>query len=276
MYKIPRSTLNKLNKLKEYLKNLEKVAIAFSGGVDSTFLLACANEVIPKQFIAIIAEGPIYPEWETKNAIYFLKNNNIDFEVINYNPISNPDFTNNSPLRCYYCKKNLFSIFKDIAIKRGFFKILDGTNSDDINDYRPGLKALKELDILSPLKEVGLQKDEIRKLSKDYYNLPTFDVPSTACLATRIPYGEKITFEKLKKIEKIEKHLMSVGFINFRARLHGNLLRIEVSKQDLKKIIENKISKSIIGLSKRLGFTYITVDLEGYRRGSLNENLKES
>ena len=269
-------TLRKLHNIKEYLKKLVKVAIAYSGGVDSTFLLAITQEVIPNQFLAIIAEGPIFPIWETKRAIDFLKNNKINFKVINYNPLKEPNFYNNPPKRCYYCKKMLFTQLKNTAEENGYYHILDGTNIDDINDYRPGLKALKELNILSPLKDVKLGKDEIRKLSKEYYQLPTSDLPSMACLATRIPYGDIITVEKLKKIEKIENYLMSIGFNNFRARIHGKLLRIEVQKQDFNRIINDNVSKPIINYSKQLGFTYITIDLEGYRSGSLNESIKKN
>jgi len=274
MSKIDEYAMEKYNKLKQNLKNLDKIVIAFSGGVDSTFLLAVVNEVMPKCFLAVIAKGPIFPERETKSAIIFLKNKNINYEVIEYNPLSNPEFKNNPPLRCYYCKKYLFNIIKQIANKRGFSHIIDGTNIDDVDDYRPGLKALKELGIISPLKDVRLNKRDIRKLSKDIYNLPTFNFPSMACLATRIPFGEKITKIKLHKIERVEKHLASLGFSNFRARHHGNLLRIEIPKNELNKILTNEISKSIIELSKNIGFTYVTIDLEGYKKGSLNESLR--
>jgi len=270
---LEKSTLDKFERLKEYLKRLEKFVVAFSGGVDSTFLLTTASQIIPNSILAVTAKGPIYPGWETETAVNFLKKHNIKYRIINYNPLSDPEFYENQPQRCYHCKKRLFTILKGLANNNGYPYVLDGTNSDDVRDFRPGLKALEELGIVSPLKEVGFTKIEIRLLSKDYFNLPTSEQPSMACLATRIPYGDSVTAEKLKNIERIELHLLSLGFSNFRARIHGDLLRIEIPENDIKKITDKKISKSIIELSKNIGFTYVTIDLEGYRSGSLNEEL---
>ncbi|MFN4226639.1 MAG: ATP-dependent sacrificial sulfur transferase LarE [Candidatus Ratteibacteria bacterium] len=263
----------KLKKLKEYLKNLKKVVVAYSGGVDSSFLLKVAFDTLGKKnVIAVNAISPTYTEEERKFAEKFCKKFGIKLIQIKTDEFKNQNFINNPPNRCFWCKKELFGKIEEIRKKYNFNFIIDGTNKDDEKDYRPGEKAKEIYNILSPLKECNIRKKEIRELSKKM-DLPTWNKPQMACLASRIPYGEKITIEKLKRIEKAEKFLSTLKFKIIRVRDYGQLARIEVEQDELKKIIEFK--EKIIKKLKRIGYKYITVDLEGYRTGSMNEILRK-
>ena len=246
------------------------VAIAFSGGVDSSFLVKTAFDVLGENSVAITAASSTYPQRELKEAKNFAKSIGIKHLIINSEETEIKNFSKNPINRCYYCKKELFLKIRDIAKENNLNFILDGSNADDISDYRPGKQALKELGIKSPLKEVGITKSEIRELSNKM-KLDTWDKSAFACLASRFPYGEKITKTKLKKVEKAESFLHSLGIKQFRVRYIGDTARIEVLKNDFDKIIKN--SDNIIKYFKKLGFTYITLDLHGYRSGSLNEGL---
>ncbi|MDI3500641.1 MAG: pyridinium-3,5-biscarboxylic acid mononucleotide sulfurtransferase [Thermoanaerobacter sp.] len=261
----------KLRKLQEYLLKLDNALIAFSGGVDSTFLAKVSYDVLGNRVLAVTATSPMHPKSELKEAVELAKKIGIPHLVVEFNDILEIEEFRKNPLnRCYICKSNLFSRFKAIAEEKGFKYILEGTNADDVSDFRPGRRALKELGILSPLLECGIKKEEIRILSKEM-GLPTWGKPSYACLASRIPYGEEITYDKLSMVEKAEEDLKDLGFSGFRVRYHGDVARIELPKEQMETIFEEGIREEVVKRIKNAGFKYVTMDLEGYRTGSLNE-----
>lgn len=259
-------------KLKEILKKYESLLVAYSGGVDSSLLLKVARDVLGKNVLAVIARSETYTKEEGKTAVKFAKKLGVRHKVIYIDEFSDENFLSNPPERCYYCKKELFSKLVDIAKKEGIRHVADGSNVSDLSDFRPGTNASKELGIRSPLKEAGLTKDDIRQLSRQL-KLPTWNKPALACLASRIPYGTRITKGILKKIEKGEEYLRGLGLTQVRVRHHGNLVRIEVDKCDLVPLVEEKISDKIDKKFKALGYTYVTIDVGGYRTGSMNEAL---
>ncbi|MFH1612127.1 MAG: ATP-dependent sacrificial sulfur transferase LarE [bacterium] len=265
--------MNKINKLQEILKNMKSVLIAYSGGVDSTFLLKIAKDVLKENVFAVIAKSETYPEREYKEAIKLVKNLKVEYLTITTKELLNQNFFTNSQERCYYCKKELFTKLKQIAFEKNINYVIDGTNYDDTKDFRPGVKAICELGIQSPLKETGFTKKEIRLLSQKM-NLSTWNKPSFACLASRIPYGEKITEEKLAMIEKAESYLCKLGFKQVRIRHHNNIARIEVFPEEIPNFIISSVYEKIVQKLKKIGYKYITLDLEGYRTGSMNEVLK--
>ncbi|MFH1994152.1 MAG: ATP-dependent sacrificial sulfur transferase LarE [Nitrospinota bacterium] len=265
-------TERKFNSLKENLRGRGSVLIAFSGGVDSTFLLKTASIIPNLNLLGVTALSSTYPKSEQDEAVQLAKEMGVKHTLIDSEELDIPQFADNNPDRCYHCKKELFSKLKEIAKENGLKYVLDGSNADDSSDYRPGSKAVAELGIKSPLQEAGLTKEEIRELSKEM-GLPTWDKPAMACLSSRFPYGEKITKDKLAAIEEGERFLRGLGFRQLRLRHHGNIARIELSKDDIKRVIEQNMSQQIIEKIKSLGFAYVTIDLEGYRTGSLNEVL---
>ncbi len=265
----------KLEHLKNLLEELNSAVIAYSGGVDSTFLIKVAHDVLDGRAVAITAVSPTYPDSETEDAIKFAKGIGIKHIIIQSNEMENPNFVSNPTDRCYYCKKELFSICLEYAKKEGISVILDGTNADDDYDYRPGRNAAKELKVLSPLKEVGLTKEEIRAISREM-GLPSWDKPSFACLSSRFPYGTEITLERLKMVGEAEEFLRSLGFRTFRVRYHNDIARLELGSDESLRILDKKTKEAIIKKLKSLGFIYITLDLEGYRTGSMNELLKKT
>jgi len=258
-----------LSKLQQRLKHLKNVLIAFSGGVDSAFLLKVAVDTLGKDNVfAVIAKSPTYPDSEVGEAVEMCEKLGVVRRVIETEEFEDENFVKNPKERCYFCKKELFTKLLDIAKKENIPHVLDGSNYDDKSDYRPGAKAKKELGIQSPLMDLGFTKQMIRDESKKL-GLPTWDKPSYACLSSRIPYGTRITQDILNKIEAGEKFLRSLGFKQVRARHHGNLVRIELDQLVLSEELINKIAKEF----EKLGYTYVTLDLKGYRTGSMNEIL---
>ncbi|MBR4201784.1 MAG: ATP-dependent sacrificial sulfur transferase LarE [Oscillospiraceae bacterium] len=261
----------KYQHLTELLRSYRRLAVAFSGGTDSAFLLAAAQDALGKDLLALTAESAQFPQRECESAARLCESRNIRLICFPAPSLQSDAFCANPPERCYICKKALFSQMKQFAVENGFSVLADGTNADDPADYRPGLQALSELGVVSPLLEVGLTKTEIRQLSRSM-GLPTWDQPSAACLASRIPYGERITAEKLRMIGEAEQYLAALGCGQLRVRMHSTLARIEVLPEYLPQILAHR--QQISEALKSLGFTYVTLDLDGYRTGSLNETLK--
>lgn len=264
----------KLEKLKENLKKLGSVAIAYSGGVDSTFLLKVAHEVLGDKVIAVTARSSTYPEREFNEAKAYIESIGAKHIVIVSEELEIEGFSKNPVNRCYYCKKELFSKIKDIASEYDISYVLDGSNLDDTGDYRPGMKAAKELEVISPLKEAELTKQDIRDLSKAM-GVPTWNKPAFACLSSRFPYGNEITAPKLKMVEQAEQLLLDMGFRQIRVRHHGEIARIEVSSEERGKFFDLAVMDKIGQEFKNIGFKYTTLDLLGYRTGSMNEVLSE-
>jgi uncharacterized protein len=259
----------KINKLRKTLKDLESVAVAYSGGVDSTFLLAMAKEVLGKNVLAITAASPMIPTFEIKEAKIIARKLRVKHKLIKTSPLENPSLKFNPRDRCYICKKSLFVKFLNLAEKYGYSYLVDGTNFDDLNSSRPGLKALAELGVKSPLAEADLTKKDIRKYSK-IMGLPTWDSPALACLATRIPYGEEITEPKLAQIDQAEEFIRSLGFKQVRVRYHFPIARIELDPGSISNIIELSMRKKVVEKLKSIGFEHIVIDMEGYRSGSMD------
>jgi uncharacterized protein len=251
---------------------MNSVAIAYSGGMDSTFLIKIAHDVLGENAIAITATSSTYPQRELDQAKQLAKHIGITHIIIHSEETKIDNFSKNLINRCYYCKQELFSKIKQIAAEKNIKYVIDGSNSDDISDYRPGMKALKALGIISPLMNVGLTKQEIKDLSHNI-GLDTWNKPAFACLASRFPYGVKITKSRLAQVEKAESYLHTLGISQFRVRYHNEIARIEVEKTDFQLLLNH--SDEIVNKFKKLGFKYITLDIEGYRTGSLNEVLKK-
>ncbi|ADQ40692.1 PP-loop domain protein [Caldicellulosiruptor acetigenus I77R1B] len=263
----------KYEKLKNYIKSLGSLAVAYSGGVDSTFLVKVAYDVLGDRVIAVTATSSTYPKRELNDAITFIKQIGAKHIIIESEELEIEGFNKNPVDRCYYCKKELFEKIWKVAKAHGIEYVADGSNFDDLNDFRPGMKAACELNVVSPLKVAGLTKEDIRKLSKEL-GLPTWDKPAFACLSSRIPYGERITKEKLSMIEKAEEYLLELGFKQVRVRYHQDkLARIEIGKDEMEKFLNINVIESVRNKFKELGFLYVTLDLDGYRTGSMNLSL---
>jgi len=247
------------------------VVIAFSGGVDSTFLLKTARDVLgADKVLALTATSPTYPSHEFNESVKLAKELGVKQLVVDSNELEIPGFADNPPQRCYHCKKELFEICLHKAAELGYREVLDGSNLDDLDDYRPGRQAAIELKIRSPLLEAGLTKNEIRELSRRQ-GLATADKQPFACLASRFPYGTRITAEKLSQVDRCETFMRENGFHTFRVRYHDEVARIEVALDELAKIIEDDMRSRLLSAFKAAGFTYVSLDLQGYRTGSMNE-----
>jgi uncharacterized protein len=261
---------DKLKQLRCHIEKLGSLAVAYSGGVDSTFLLKVAHDVLSDRAIAITAQSSTYPEREFKEAVEFTRRAGIKHIVIQSEELEIEGFTDNPPNRCYLCKYELFSKIKEVAEKNRIQYIAEGSNIDDLGDYRPGMQAIKELEIVSPLKDTDLRKDDIRKLSKQM-GLPTWDKQSFACLASRFPYGVKITREKLAMVDRAEQYLLDLGFKQVRVRHHGDTARIEVAETERLKFFNLELMDKVYKQFQKIGFAYTSLDLKGYRTGSMNE-----
>ncbi|MBO4780787.1 MAG: ATP-dependent sacrificial sulfur transferase LarE [Lachnospiraceae bacterium] len=266
--------LQKYDDLKTLIKTYGSVAVAFSSGVDSTFLLYAAKEALGDKAIAVTAHSCSFPERELKETKAFCENHNIRQFVFDSEELDIEGFSQNPKNRCYLCKRELFQKIINIAADNGITVIAEGSNLDDNGDYRPGLRAVAELGIKSPLREIGFTKADIRALSR-HLGLPTWNKQSFACLASRFVYGETITEEKLGMVDRAEQLLLDLGFHQMRVRIHGTMARIEVMPEEFPKLIEEDIRTRITTTLKSIGFTYITMDLIGYRTGSMNEVLKK-
>jgi len=262
----------RIKRLKESLSGLESVVVAFSGGVDSTLLLKMSCDVMGDRVLAVTADSPIHPAQEMDSAVRTAGSLRVKHIVVHTQELQDSRFTANTPDRCYHCKKALFQALKEIAAAQGFLNIVEGSNADDLDDYRPGAKAAGEMGVRRPLQEAGLTKAEIRAISKDL-GLPTWDKPSLACLASRIPYGNPVTLEALASIDAAEAFIRSLGIAQVRVRHHGQTARIEVDPEDLEKLARGTNRLCVVNQLRGLGYVYVTLDLAGYRTGSMNEGV---
>lgn len=262
--------IDKLAELKEILSGMENALVAYSGGVDSTLLLKVAHDVLGDRAAGLIVISPTLPDRELKQARDIAATQGFKLIEKNSQEMDLPDFTSNSERRCYFCKDHLFKLLNDYGEQNGYQIILDGSNADDLGDYRPGLLAAQEQSVRSPLQEAGFNKEEIRQLAKEL-KLSNWDKPSSPCLSSRIPYGTEITLNLLQQLEKAEDYLSVLGFNEFRVRHHGDVARIEILPQDFQKLLDHRLE--IVKSFKDYGYKYITLDIKGFRSGSLNEGI---
>ena len=264
----------KLKNLKDNVKVLESVVVAFSGGVDSSLVARVCYDVLGEKALAVTARSETYPSYEYEEAVKIAKEIGIFHMTIDTSELGIKGFADNPPNRCYFCKSELFGKLKEIARGKGYKNVADGANLDDAGEYRPGLDAARELNVRSPLKETGLRKTDIREISK-YLKLSNWDKPSYACMSSRFPYGEPITEQKLTLVAAAENYLRSIGLRQFRVRHHDTIARIEVLPEDISILLQNGRREEIIKKFKEIGYKYVTIDMEGYRSGSMNEVLNK-
>jgi pyridinium-3,5-biscarboxylic acid mononucleotide sulfurtransferase len=255
-----------------HLKGMGRVLVAFSGGTDSAYLAWAANHVLGPNAVAVTADSASLPESHKRDAEAFVRRFGIVHEYIETREFDNPEYVRNDANRCFHCKDELFTRLEDIGRERGFQHIVYGVNVDDLGDYRPGQNAARQHQVASPLADAGLTKAEIRELSKRA-ELPTWDRPASACLSSRIPYGTPVTIETVKTVESGEEQIKALGFRQFRVRFHGEVVRIEIAPDELDRALDREMARKFTAIFKGLGFKYVTLDLEGYRQGSLNEVL---
>ena len=255
-----------------HLAGLGRVIVAFSGGTDSAYLAWAASHVLGAGAVAITADSASLPESHKRDAEEFVREVRHRHEYIETQEFENPDYVRNDPNRCFHCKDELFTRLEDVGRERGFPHIVYGVNVDDLGDYRPGQNAARQHQVAAPLVDAGLTKAEIRELSRRA-GLPTWDRPASACLSSRIPYGTPVTIENVKTVESGEEQIKALGFRQFRVRFHGEVVRIEIAPDELDRALNREMARQFTAIFKGLGFQYVTLDLEGYRQGSLNEVL---
>jgi pyridinium-3,5-biscarboxylic acid mononucleotide sulfurtransferase len=258
------------------LAGMRRVIVAFSGGADSAYLAWAANQVLGSGAVAITADSASLPESHKRDAEAFVQRFQIVHEYIKTYEFDNPDYVRNDPNRCFHCKDELFTRLEQVGRERGWEHIVYGVNLDDLGDYRPGQNAAKQHQVSAPLADAGLTKAEIRELSR-MADLPTWDRPAAACLSSRIPYGTPVTIENVKTVETGEEQVKALGFRQFRVRFHGEVVRLEIARDEMERALSLEMAQRFTAIFKALGFKYVTLDLEGYRQGSLNEvlNLKK-
>lgn len=265
----------KWDRLRSLLREMKSAVLAYSGGVDSSLLLKAASEVLGTHLVVVTAYSETYPLAELAAAKEFADTLGVTLRILHTGELESEDFVKNSTERCYFCKKELFGKLRQIAMNEGIPFILDGSNTDDLKDYRPGSRAAGEFSVRSPLREAGFSKSDVRACARKL-NLPVWDKPSLACLSSRIPYGTRITPKILTVIQSAEDYLHSLGYRQVRVRHHGDTARIEIERDEFERLLAGDAMQKIVTAFKKLGYTYVCMDLEGYRTGSMNEGMKKS
>ena len=263
---------DKLTQLQTIFKQMERALIAYSGGIDSTLVAKVAYDVLGDRALGVTAVSPSLLPEELEDAKIQAATIGISHELVNTNEMDNPNYTSNPVNRCYFCKSELHDTLKPLALKRGYPYVVDGVNADDLQDYRPGIQAAKERGARSPLAEVGITKLEVRQLSQGL-GLPWWDKPAQPCLSSRFPYGEEITIEKLQRVGRAEIYLRNLGYHNLRVRSQGDTARIELAPEKIKEFVATTDLDKLVAKLQELGFIYVTLDLEGYRSGKLNQEI---